>query len=205
MPGKGPLRRSEWACPRVSPWTRRGQRRCPRRTLLPPPPAPTQGTRPALGHLRARAFRHMLASKLGQRPSPPLGPRGTICWSGGPTVAGTKISVPSEWMGDKVFCTCPGTVRSRGASSTRHLDPRTTSGDQTVRPGGRAGGTDADGPSSPGATFPGSGDRRTRSPSCRPCPQGPRHVLSEPRRTPWGHHLRGEPSHRCPTPWSPHV
>ena len=203
MPGKGPLRRSEWACPRVFRWTRRGQRRCPRRTLLPPPPAPTHGTRPALGHLRARAFRHMLASKLGQRPSPPLGPRGTICWSGGPTVAGTKISVPSEWMGNKVFCTCPGTVRS-GGGAPRHAiwTPGRPRGTKLC---GRARGTDADGPSSPGATFPVSGDHRTRSPSCRPCPQGPRHVLSEPRRTPWGHHLRGQPSRHCPTPWSPHV
>lgn len=67
----------------------------------PPPPAQTQGTRPAPGHLRARAFRHILASTLGRRPSPPLGPRGTMCWSGGPTVAGTKINVPSEWMGNK--------------------------------------------------------------------------------------------------------
>lgn len=171
----------------------------------PPPPAQTQGTRPAPGHLRARAFRHILASTLGRRPSPPLGPRGTMCWSGGPTVAGTKINVPSEWMGNKRSAPVRGRsgLGGRGGSSTCHLDPRTTSGDQTVRPGGRAGGTDADGPSSPGATFPGSGDRQTRSPPCRPCqpcPQGPRHVLSEPQRTLWGHHLRGQPSRRCPTP-----
>lgn len=162
MPGKGPLRRSEGVCPHVSCWTRTGQRRRGRRTPLPclpvphphPPPtpdssallapcsAPTQGTRPDPGHLSdCQDLPPHSCSCVGTEAIPtPFGARGTMCWPGGPTMAGTKTRVPLEWMGNKPFCPRPGTVRSSGggggeASWTLHLDPRTTSGDQTVLPG----------------------------------------------------------------------